>query len=115
MLGVPAGTRVDCGGDGRCTKVIAEERQVRMMGDVASNTEAENSIGLASSTRTLVITITCSASLELFTKDFDELSPEQQGLFNESKIPCQESGALGYWCIKGCPFADIEGSVEPYW
>jgi len=57
--------------------------------------------------RTLTLYVTCSASLELFTKDFDELSEEEQELFNQGKIPCQESGALGRWC-DGCQFGGVD-------
>jgi len=45
----------------------------------------------------LTFTIQCKAPEELFTKDFDDLTPEEQALFDEDKIPCRESGKLWVW------------------
>lgn len=56
--------------------------------------------------RELTLYILCVASMELWTKDFDDLSPEHQKLFEDEKIPCAESGTLGQWC-KGCQFGEV--------
>ena len=64
--------------------------------------------------RTRTLYISCKAPLELFTLPWDELTPAQQALFDESKIPCQESGSLWAWCDR-CPFGEVEADeVEEY-
>jgi hypothetical protein len=63
--------------------------------------------------RTLIWTITCTAPLELWAEpfDFDELTPEQQKLFHQDKIPCREYGTLSHLC-DDCQFGNIEADEE---
>lgn len=53
-------------------------------------------------TGTVNLIITCALNKKYFAP-WDELTPEQQAMFNDKSTQCDGLGDFGWWCI-GCDF-----------